>query len=106
MQKWATQPGPPEASNAGICCLSSLAADAGRAANSRQGPTFFCVVSHWHGRVIWLADDAVLIEPVWASKLPANREIYREFFKNRCFGRDSVGDRAAKTMGWEENSLE
>src|ERR1700674_1101062 len=52
IQKWAAQTGPPNAPNAGICCLSSLAADAGRAANSRQGPRFLRIVSHWHRRII------------------------------------------------------
>jgi hypothetical protein len=50
-------------------------------------------------RTIWLADDVVPIEPVWASNLPANREIYREFSKKRRFARNSGDDRASKNNG-------
>src|SRR5260370_19394819 len=53
IQKWATQTGPPKAPYAGICCLSSFEADACRATNSRQGPTLFSALGHWHGRAIW-----------------------------------------------------
>src|SRR5260370_7584409 len=79
MEKWETHAGPLNAPNADICCFFSLAADAGRAANSRQGPTFFCVVSHWHGRAIWLADDTVPVEPVWGRSNALPAVIFRLF---------------------------
>jgi hypothetical protein len=52
-----------------------------------------------------VADDAVSCEPVSAMKFPANREINREFFRNRFLSAGDSPLRARFINGFRENSL-
>ena len=51
-------------------------------------------------RLNWLAEDAVLIEPVSAAKFPANREKYREFCRNGRSGPISASSQRVNSIGF------